>query len=302
MSQRQAILPQVFDYERNARSLFDNLDVKESTRKDYQYRIGLFTEFVAREGLDSNSFLKFKRYLAARNGYSVSTKNKYLVTAKILLQELHRTGHLPNITQNVRTFSQNKRHKVEGVDNEEMLRVGEALQLLPQTPSNARLKAAVSLLALQGLREVEVVRLDVKDLDLVNKSAFVLGKGQDDKELVYLHPETVIALREHLRCSRISSGAVFTSLSNNSRNARLTTRALRSLITGLLHGLGIQKTTHGFWHFFTTTLINSYKGDLLEVARYTRHRTLEMLQVYNDNIKLKADLPRFYKVFGTIKL
>ena len=42
-------------------------------------------------------------------------------------------------------------------------------------------------------------------------------------------------------------------------------------------------------------------GDLLEVARYTRHKTLEMLTVYNDNIKQKADLPRYYKAFGEVK-
>jgi hypothetical protein len=44
-------------------------------------------------------------------------------------------------------------------------------------------------------------------------------------------------------------------------------------------------------------LIKSYKGDLLEVARYTRHSGLEMLQVYNDSIKKEADLPRFYGAF-----
>ena len=65
----------------------------------------------------------------------------------------------------------------------------------------------------------------------------------------------------------------------------------------ILKELGIEKTTHGFRHFFTTTLIKTYKGDLLEVAQYTRHKGLEMLQVYNDNIKKEADLPRFYKAF-----
>lgn len=44
------------------------------------------------------------------------------------------------------------------------------------------------------------------------------------------------------------------------------------------------------------------KGDLLEVSRLTRHKSLEMLQVYNDNIKFKADLPRFYETFGDIKI
>jgi len=39
---------------------------------------------------------------------------------------------------------------------------------------------------------------------------------------------------------------------------------------------------------------------LLEVAQYTRHKSLEMLQVYNDNIKRQADLPRYYEAFSGV--
>lgn len=302
MNQNQEIIPISQDYLHNARQVFNNLDVRESTRQDYQYRIGLFTSFILKEGFNQNSFLQFKRYLASRNDYSVSTKNKYLITARIFLRELHRNVRTPNITENVRTFSQNKRHKVDGVNNEEMQVLTSALQQLPLSPQNARLKAVISLLAIQGLREVESTRLDVKDLDLVNKTANILSKGEDDKELVHLHPETTKVLYEHLKLNKIASGPVFTSQSNNSRNHRLTTRALRKIVTDFLLSLGIEKTPHGFRHFYTTTLINSYKGDLLTVARYTRHKTLEMLQVYNDNIQRKADLPRYYKAFDSISL
>ena len=73
------------------------------------------------------------------------------------------------------------------------------------------------------------------------------------------------------------------------------------LVKNTLNDLGIDKTTHGFRHYFTTKLIKVYKGDLLEVAQYTRHKSLEMLQVYNDNIKREADLPRFYRAFEEVK-
>jgi integrase len=64
--------------------------------------------------------------------------------------------------------------------------------------------------------------------------------------------------------------------------------------------LDIEKSTHGFRHYFTTKLIKTYKGDLLEVAQYTRHRGLEMLQVYNDSVKREADLPRYYETFSKV--
>lgn len=288
----------VRDLTEAADKVFSLLDISETTKVDYKYRIGFFLDFVKKEGYHLNSFLDFKRFLSDRPDLAVATKNKYLATAKIFLKELNRQGVLPaDVTQNIKVFSQSKKHKREGLNEAEITRLAERLRQLPANPRNARLRAFVSLLALQGLRQVEIIRLDVKDLDLADKIAFVQGKGRDDKEPVSLHPETAKALKEYLKTNKVADGPLFTSQSNNSKNKRLTTRSVRAIVQETLKELGIEKTTHGFRHFFTTTLIRTYKGDLLEVAQYTRHKGLEMLQVYNDNIKKEADLPRFYKAF-----
>ena len=286
----------------NAFKVFDFLDVSEETRKDYKIRVALFIAFVKSKGININTYLDFKRELKSRTDLSVATKNKYLATARIFLKELNRLGYLPSdITQNVKLFSQNKKHKKEGLNDNEMSLLIDKMQGLNNSPQNTRLKAILSLLALQGLRQVEITRLDVKDLDLVNNTAFVLGKGQDDKEAIYLHPYTAKALKDYIKANKVKDGALFTSQSNNSKNQRLTTRALRSIVKNVLLDLGIDKSTHGFRHYFTTTLIKNYQGDLLEVARYTRHKSLEMLTVYNDNIKRQADLPRYYEAFSGVK-
>lgn len=284
-----------------AESIFDLLDVSETTRQDYKYRIGMFLDFVKKNGINTNSYLEFKRCLMSRTDLSISTKNKYLATAKIFLKELSRQGVLPtDITQNIKVFSQDKKHKRDGLNQKEINKLVEQLKQLAITPQNARLKAIFSLLALQGLRQIELVRLNVKDIDLVSKTAFVQGKGRDDKEPIDLHPETVKALKDYLRANKKASGALFTCQSNNHLNQRLTTRAVRKIVTDTLRKLGIDKSTHGFRHYFTTTLIKTYKGDLLEVAQYTRHKGLEMLQVYNDSIKKQADLPRYYNAFKEV--
>lgn len=284
-----------------AEKVFDHLDAKETTRADYKARIGLFIDYASQHGTNLNSFLEFKRMLGDRADLSVATKNKYLTTARVFLKELNRLGYLKqDITQNIKTFNQSKKHKKDGLTAEEITALTEKMRTLPQTPQTARIKAILALLTLQGLRQIETIRLDVKDIDFVSKTAFIQGKGRDDKEAIDLHPETVKALQDYLRANKIADGALFTSHSNNSRNQRLTTRALRGIVSEVLRGLGINKTTHGFRHYFTTTLIKTYKGDLLEVAQYTRHKSLEMLQVYNDNIKRKADLPRYYGAFSGV--
>ncbi len=283
-----------------AQKVFDALDVSETTRADYKARIGRFLRLVRRTGLTPDSFLNYKRVLAARTDLTAATKNKYLATARVFLRELHRRGHLPvDLTLNVKSFSQSKRHKRTGITDEEMVRLTECIRGLEPSRENARLRAILSLLGLQGLRQVEICRLDVTDLDLNSRTAMIRGKGQDDKEAIDLQPETVKALAEHIRASNVADGPLFVGYTNNSK--RLTTGGLRVIVDRILKSRGICKTVHGFRHYFTTKLIEAYGGDLLIVAQYTRHRSLEMLQVYNDGIKRQADLPRFYQTFGGIK-
>ncbi len=292
----------ILDPQNKAERIFDLLDAKETTRADYKSRVGSFLDFTGKHGVNRNSFLDYKRELANRTDFSVSTKNKYLTTARVFLKELNRLGLLPvDITQNIKSFNQSKKHKKDGLTDEEISILTESLRSYESTPQTTRLKAILALLTLQGLRQIEIIRLDIKDLDFVGKTAFIQGKGRDDKEAINLHPETCKALQDYLKTNKIADGALFTSQSNNSRNHRLTTRALRGIVKTKLTELGIDKTTHGFRHYFTTKLIKTYKGDLLEVAQYTRHKSLEMLQVYNDNIKRKADLPRFYETFSGVR-
>lgn len=281
--------------------VFDFLDVSETTRLDYKARIMVFIKFLERNEFNYNSFLQFKRELADKIDIGISTKNKYLATAKIFLKELNKKGLLPtDITQNVKSFRQSKKHKKCGINKEEVALLFDKLNNLDNTMNNDRIKAMIALLVFQGLRQCEITRLDILDLDLLNNKALILGKGQDDKELIDLHPKTSIILKDYLDSNKMASGALFVSISNNNRNRRITTRAFRGIIKTILNDLHIEKTTHGFRHFFTTKLIEIYKGDLLEVAKYTRHKTLEMLTVYNDNITKEKSLPKYYEAFNSL--
>jgi len=283
--------------------IFDSLDLSQATLADYRARLMPFLNFIENNGFDLNSFLEYKRFLRSRNDISVSTKGKLLTVARIFLKELSRQGLLPtDITQNIKSFSQSRKHKKDGLTDAEVARMGRYLRLLPKTPENARLKAIISLLTLQGLRQIELVRLNVSDLHLVRSVAYVQGKGRDDKEAVSLHPETVRLLRVYLASNKVADGALFTSNSNNSFRQRLTTRSLQRLVSEVFQKLGISKSVHGLRHYYATKLIRAYEGDLLQVARYTRHSSISTLQIYFDDVQAEADLPRYYQTFENVKL
>jgi len=99
--------------------IFTNLDCSQGTKADYKMRIGQFLELAKKQGVSPNIFRQYKEQLAIRSDYSVSTKNKYLYSAKVLLKELNRLGRIPvDVTQNTKGFSQDKKHKRDGLNED----------------------------------------------------------------------------------------------------------------------------------------------------------------------------------------
>lgn len=284
--------------QQQAEKVFSTLDVREETRNDYSKSIKTFVDWIAVNPLTNNSFLEFKQFLKERTDIGVSSKNKYLISARVLLKELARTGSMPDITQNVKGFKQGKKHKKDGLNDIEVKKVVDALRALPNNFDCLRLKAIVSLFIYQGLRQKEVVGLNVEHINLSNSRAIVTGKGRDDFELIHLHPETVKALSNYMMAIGRSSGALFFGRGSE----RLRCMSVRRLVTNQLLSLGIFKSTHGFRHFFTTTLVKSFKGDLLQVAQFTRHKSIDMLQVYNDAVLTKESLPQYYDAFAGLNV
>lgn len=283
-----------------SRTIFDSLDITEDTKQDYLSRLPQFLGFVHRNGITRDLLLDYKKHLRSRADLSVSTKNKQLAVARITLRELFRQGVISvDLSQGVKSFEQVNRHKVTGLTNDEVVTLCDYLRNADDNFSVMRLRAIISLLLFQGLRTVEVCRLDIADIDIVNSTLLVLGKGRDDKEFIHLHPETTKALSAYLKASQVKDGHLFYSLLGKRRYERLTTRGLRLIVTNLFEQLGIDRTVHGLRHYFTTRLIDEYKSDLTTVAKYTRHRSLEMLNVYNDSIITKRDLPKYYATFRT---
>ena len=281
-----------------SRCLFDTLDIQPNTKIEYQKRILKFFDFMNHQTITRNLLLAYKQHLRDDNTLGIASKNKYLTTARIALREMYRQGLTPvDLSVGVSSFQQNIRHKVNGLTEEEVVKICNYLKGQDNSFKNARLRALVSLLLFQGLRQIEICRLDFNDIDLASGTINVLGKGRNDKEYIHLHKTTIKALRSYSRASHAKYGPVFYSLNGRNKGQRLTTRGLRQIIQNLFNELGIEKTVHGSRHFFTTELIKHYKSDLTTVARFTRHNSLEMLTVYNDEIASENDTELLSKAF-----
>lgn len=279
-------------------NVFDSMDISEATKQDYLARLPRFILFAERNGIDRDLLLRYKQELRDDIALGVSAKNKMLTTARIALRELYRQGKLSiDLSIGVKSFQQSNKHKVVGLNTEEVEKICQHLQSLDNSLRSERLRAIVALLLFQGLRQIEICRLDVKDIDLANSRIYIVGKGRIDSEPIHLHPATHKALTQYLRLSQVKYGALLTHLNRQAGGQRLSTRGLRQILQDLLKSLGIQKTTHGTRHYFTTELIKHFKSELTTVAKFTRHSNLEMLQIYNDEILNSAKYKELAEVF-----
>lgn len=275
------------------------LDVSFETQADYQARIPEFYMLVQLKGLHSDSLLEYKQLLGSDKTTKISTKNKRLTVARLFLREMYRSGALPrDISVGVKNFKQSGLHKTSGLDKADIKKIRDWIHTDREiTSQDLRTFSILMLLAYHGLRQIEMCRLQYEDIDFIKRFAMVQGKGQDDKERVHLHKAVVEMLQAYCNTYGIQSGPLFFSISNSSYGKPLTTRGLRRIVKIVLERLEIDKTVHGFRHYYVTMLVKAYRGDLFRVMRFTRHQSLSMLQTYNDEVLHEDQYPIHDKIF-----
>lgn len=158
-------------------------------------------------------------------------------------------------------------------------------QLDGRTDAKAiRDRAILRLLYERALRCCEVCRLDVGDVDLQAGTLDVLGKGRTAKERLTIAPPTVAAVRAWLEVRGTEAGPLFVSLDNAHRRQlrRLSGTGVYDLVRELGDGAGVRARPHGLRHAAITEALD--RGtDVRAVQRFSRHRDLRILLVYDDN-------------------
>ena len=275
-----------------AADLLDGLDVRPETIAHYKRHLGLFFRFIRRQGLKQTTLFDFKKYLAGRDDFAISTKNQYLIAAKKLAGVLYSEGLIPanicqHLGQEIKTFKQGRAHKKFGLTEAELKAVWQA----DMTPKQ---RAIIALLVFEGLRTCEIVRLNCEHLNLSAGTARITGKGQDDTSAIYLNPNTTAALKAYLKAEKRAAGALFAG--QRGRHGRT---AIYRLVLGILGDCKIVNSPHGFRHGFATLLIEGGMN-LLSVIKFTRHASTATLQPYYDAVETRRELPAKNKILGTI--
>jgi integrase/recombinase XerC len=161
--------------------------------------------------------------------------------------------------------------------------------------------AILRLLYDLGLRRGEVASLDLEHWEPTRRRLMVWGKKRAEREPIDDVPtETARALDVWIKVRGEEPGALFMSFDRRMKGHRLTGWSIWSTITELATSLGLNARPHGVRHTAITEVLNESRGDVRAAQRFSRHKRLETLQVYDDNrenlggqlaAKIAADMP-----------
>lgn len=147
--------------------------------------------------------------------------------------------------------------------------------------------AVLRLLHDLALRRAEVVALDLEDVDLEAGTVTILGKGRTQKERLSLPEPTRAALAVWIAARGASPGPVFVNFDRAGKRGRLTGTGLYIMVRDMGRRVGLSVRPHGLRHLGITEALDLTNGNIRAVQRYSRHRDVRILSVYDDN---RADL------------
>lgn len=142
-------------------------------------------------------------------------------------------------------------------------------------------KAVAELFYSSGLRLAELVRLSMNDLDLVEKSARIVGKGNKVR-IVPVGRKALAAIHLWIKQREVwLAGSVIDALFITQKKSRLSPRGIQKRMAywGKVVGLNGRLYPHKFRHSCATHLLES-SGDLRAVQELLGHANLSTTQIY----------------------
>jgi len=146
--------------------------------------------------------------------------------------------------------------------------------------TSLRNRAIIITLYTHALRRKEVAGLNLEDYDSRMNRLWILGKARTDQEPITVPVNTKLSIEAWLGVRRPGPGPLFTNFDPSKKGGdRLSDKGVYRIVQQ--YGLG---HTHGLRHSAITEALD--KGmDVRAVRRFSRHKKLDTLMIYDDNRK-----------------
>ncbi len=221
---------------------------------------------------------------------STTTRARKTSSIKQFFNYLHKKANLIDSNPLVDLEIPSVKHKLP-----KFLSLEDCIELLSKVdgPDSERNYCILTLFLNCGMRLSELVGLDIKDVNLENKTIRLLGKGNKER-IVYLNDACISAIKSYLKVRKNVAkepDALFLSRTNS----RISKRRVQQIVEKSLFDAGLDNkgvSTHKLRHTAATLMYQHGNVDPLILKEVLGHKSIATTEIYthlsNDNLKKAA--------------
>ncbi len=284
------------------REFLEDQDVKPISRHQYKVNLNRWLYYCVRQKVDVRNprradVIAFKGFLQQQNR-SPSTIDGYLTTVRKFFGWLELRGIYENVAIGVHSPKKYRGHRKGYL---KPAQVTAMLTKMPrETMSDIRNFAIINLMLRTGIRRVEIQRMNVGDVYMVDGHPAIRlqRKGHDEKDQVIgITDKVLYPINDYLvlRCDIKDSDPLFINHSRYHPDQRINEDTISRIIKKAIRSIGIDDskiTAHSLRHTAAITALRS-GADLIEVQQMLGHTSIETTRIYTSAIddELRLDNP-----------
>jgi integrase/recombinase XerD len=269
--------------------------------QDYQEQsnletyINLYLSTMKLEGLSPETLKGYKIHLGKLN--ESIHKNIEMINAADIRVHLHDYNHLQNSSMatkinTIKSFfgwliqeeiiEKDPTKKIKSPKfnkiNPKFLNVDE-LEMVREACKTLRERALCEVLYATGMRLSELAKMNIKDIDLKESSAMVIGKGNKEREVLF-SVKTLYHLKRYLDSRSDDCEALF--VTERKPHRRLSNRAIQQEVNNISKRSIVTKniSPHTFRHTMASLLLNN-GADLSVIQKLLGHSSPNTTQIYS---------------------
>ena len=283
------------------------VDVSQVSLRSYISGVKAFLKYTSDNGITNptrDTVLAYKKELAKSK--SASTIALYLSALRRFFSWCQSEGIFADITAGIKSPHIDTGHKKDCFTANQLKTIIGGIER--NSLKGKRDYALFCLISATGLRTVEVVRADIRDIRTVQGETclFVMGKGKSSKsQFVKLSGHVLQAIRAYLemRGAVEDDSPLFASLSHRNYGGRMTTYSISRICKSAMRHAGFNNsrlTAHSLRHTaITLALIAGIS--IQEVSQFARHSSINITMIYAhdvERLKSKCENAISEAIFG----
>ena len=246
---------------------------------EFQEFFQSLNEDINWQTVDESVVREWVIYLLDAQGLKASSVNRKLSTLRSFYHYLVK----------IKVISINPMTRITGPKKEKVLpafiresEMDRLLEMLAEDDSYEGVlnRTVVLTLYLTGMRRAEILALQDRDIDFVNRQIKVTGK-RNKQRIVPFGPELDNCLRQYMTIRNQQFPEAFERLLINAKGQPLSESQLASIVKTNLSKVTTQqrRSPHVLRHTFATAMLN-HNADLVSIQKLLGHTNLNTTQVY----------------------